>query len=129
MQARWAIFRIMMENGVVAVDFTPPTVEDPKGNLALHLDRTKLDVAKKAVGHFLCQLNVYKATADIERGGKNYVDACKVVGDHLKWRDVVLAHKQPRKEFVQPVTKEVDGAVELLEFTPSPAGMVPPLDQ
>ncbi len=70
--------------------------------MKIDLERSKIEShAHPAVGEFLQKLNVYKATADIENGTKFYTEATSVSSSWLKYRDIVLTRKMPRKMFVQ----------------------------
>ena len=71
---------------------------------------------------------MYKSTADVEIGGKFYIDMTTVSLDF--WgttvRDIVLKNKQPRKVFVQANTTldEDSGKVSIKHYEPSLVGIV-----
>lgn len=66
------------------------------------LNRAKIaSVGVPAVAAFLRQLQVFKATADVTRGGALYADLTTVSPDFLQLRRVVMEQKKPRPVFCQ----------------------------
>lgn len=125
MQARYVILRVLLEaskdNGFVKLDRTP----DDKKELIIRLDRSQIKtVGVPAIYDFLLKLGVYKATADVERGRAMYNAYSEVSEEWLKYREEVLALKKPRRQFVQAVTKINSNDVELIEYDPSPRGLI-----
>jgi dipeptidyl-peptidase III len=125
MQARYSILRTFLNAGgnFCELKHTKSDLSD----LEIYLDRSKiLSHGRPAVEDYLQKLHVYKSTADVEAGRKLYEDITSV--DEWwaeKVRPVVLSKKQPRKVFVQANTVlKDDGSVELVEYEPSPEGMV-----
>lgn len=104
--ARFVILRVFLEQ---AKDLVKVEEIDDGKNLLLTVDKTKLySVGKKVIGEFLLKLQIYRATADIVNA-KAMFDKYSEVSDKgthpwLTWRDVVIAHKKPRKIYVQPKT-------------------------
>jgi hypothetical protein len=72
---------------------------------------------------FLAALTVYKATADVARGGLMFEEQSSVPDAMLPWRSTVIAFKQPRRQLVQPITRFEAGNVVLQEFEASAAGL------
>ena len=83
---------------------------------------------KKAIGDFLLKLQVYKSMGDIESAQKIF-DYYSEVNDsleypYLKYRDIVLARKKPRKLFVEASTRLVNGKVELKSYEATHEGLI-----
>ncbi|XP_033216227.1 dipeptidyl peptidase 3 isoform X2 [Belonocnema kinseyi] len=128
-QARYVLMRVCLEAGE---DFVKIEETAPGTNLRLTVNRSKLNtVGRRAVGEFLKKLQIYKSTADYEEAKKMYHKYSDVPDSGpqpwAKWRDIVLAHKQPRKIFVQSNTI-VDGDqatnVILRNYEPTFDGLV-----
>lgn len=69
-------------------------------------------------GRFLAALTVYKATADVARGGRMFEERSSVPDAMLPWRSTVIAFKQPRRQLVQPVTR-IEGDTVILQVRPA----------
>lgn len=120
MQARYAIMNVMLKAGQGFV-----TIEREGDQLEIHMDRSKIrSVGAPAVADFLAKLQIYKATADEEKGTAFYLEATSVPEEWIELRDIVLKNKQPRKCFVQPNTLIDGDQVVLKEYDPSPEGMI-----
>lgn len=100
--------------------------EHKPGDLLVTLDRTALRGAgRNAIGHFLLQLQVYKATGDVVAAQKLFNHYSEVTEPWLSWRKIVLANKQPRKMFAQCNTfLKGDGGVELKNYEGSVEGLI-----
>lgn len=112
--------RVLIQAGVANI------IEHKPGDLLVTLDRRGLRGAgRNAIGHFLLQLQIYKATGDIEAAQKLFDHYSQVTEPWLSWRSIVLANKQPRKMFAQCNTfLNEDGKVELKNYEGSLEGLI-----
>lgn len=129
MQARFVILRVLLEAGEGLVGLQECTGSDGRPDARITIDRSKIHtVGKRAIEKFLCRLQVYKSTADVEGGRSMYngYSAVSASGTHnfLKLRETVLLRKEARKMFVQANTKVKGEEVELLEYEGSAAGLI-----
>ncbi|GAQ90877.1 Dipeptidyl peptidase III [Klebsormidium nitens] len=131
MQARFAILNVFLR--ATQRDTSPgdPFVQVKwvgDNDAVVVLNRAKIaSVGVPAVGAFLRQLQVFKATADIGRGGALYADLTTVSPDFLQLRRVVMEQKKPRPVFCQAHTvldESAPGGVRLLEFDASHEGLI-----
>uniref|UniRef100_A0A3Q3BMH5 Dipeptidyl peptidase 3 n=1 Tax=Haplochromis burtoni TaxID=8153 RepID=A0A3Q3BMH5_HAPBU len=129
MQARFVILRVLLEAGEGLVGLEEVTGEDGKPDARITLDRSKIPtVGKNAIHRFLCKLQVFKSTADVE-GGRAFYDKYSTVSDtgahnFLRLRETVLLRKEARKMFVQANTRISGDSVELVEYEGSAAGLI-----
>lgn len=128
-QGRYIILRVLLEAGENFVRIEETQADK---NLLLTLDKTKIrTVGAKAIEKFLLKLQVYKSTGDIKAATSMY-DHYSAVPDRaqdaaypfLNWRDIVMAHKKPRKIFVQSNTTLHDNKVSIQTYKPSPEGFI-----
>ncbi|XP_063985420.1 dipeptidyl peptidase 3 isoform X2 [Diachasmimorpha longicaudata] len=125
-QARYVLLRVCLEaaQGFVKVE----EIEEGK-NLRFTMNREKINtVGKEAVGKFLQKLQIYKSTGDFESAKTMYEAYSEVPegGKHpwRKWREIVLAHKQPRKIFVQANSFIESGEVKLKNYEATFEGFI-----
>ena len=83
---------------------------------------------KEAIGQFLLKLQVFKSLGDIE-SAQNMFDKYSEVSDHLeypylKFRDIVIQRKKPRKLFIQSSTKLSEGQVVLNSYPSTHEGLI-----
>uniref|UniRef100_A0A672FKD6 Dipeptidyl peptidase 3 n=1 Tax=Salarias fasciatus TaxID=181472 RepID=A0A672FKD6_SALFA len=129
MQARFVILRVLLEAGEGLVGLEEVTGQDGKPDARITLDRSKIHtVGKNAIQRFLCKLQVFKSTADVE-GGRALYEGYSTVSDSgahnfLRLRETVLLRKEARKMFVQANTRVNGDSVELVEYEGSAAGLI-----
>jgi len=128
-QARFVIMNVMLEAGEGFLKIEKVTGEDGKPDLLISMDRSKLEsVGQPAIAKFLNKLQVLKSTADDKTARVMYGELSAVTGagEHpwLAWREIVVARKQPRSILVQGNTRVENEKLELVQYDPSPAGMV-----
>ncbi|XP_048523550.1 dipeptidyl peptidase 3 isoform X2 [Dendroctonus ponderosae] len=118
-QARYVLSQVLIEAGVVKV--TQPS----EGDLLITLDRSAIKGAGRcAIGHFLLQLQVFKATGNVKAAKALYDHYSEVNEPWLGWRSIVLEKKQPRKIFVQANTTVENSKVQLREYGASIEGFI-----
>ena len=64
------------------------------------------------MGEFLKHLQIYKSTADVKRGEPYFRKYLQVDSEMLKFRDIVMSNKKPRRIEVQPEVELVGDTVE-----------------
>uniref|UniRef100_A0A914VSE5 Dipeptidyl peptidase 3 n=1 Tax=Plectus sambesii TaxID=2011161 RepID=A0A914VSE5_9BILA len=124
--ARYVLLRVCLEAEQGFVEIEETTGEDGKPDLLFKLDRSKIDsVGKPAVFEFLKKLQAYKATGDVENGTKLFESYGSVGERELKWRQIVIARRQPRRLFVQANTVlESNGSVNLKVYPETIEGVL-----
>lgn len=128
MQARYVILRVLMEAGIVTVTHTT-CKDDGKPDALITLDRSMIETkGQKAIGDFLCKLQVYKSHGDYETAKsmwQRYATVASDIGpDMLELRTTVILRRQPRKLFVQDNTVNKDGEIDLISYPPTHAGLI-----
>lgn len=99
--------------------------DDGKPDLRFRLDRSKIDsVGKPAIGDFLKLLQIYKSTGDVANGSKLFNEWGSVTDEQLRWRDIVVARRKPRRLFVQSNTCISKDEIELKTYPDSVAGVI-----
>ena len=100
--ARFAILNVLREAGeeFLTIEETVDDYENP--DLLLKMDRTKLEtVGRPAMGKFLQKLQVFKSIGDFESAKKMFDEYSQFDDTWVKWRDIVIAKKKPRKAIIQ----------------------------
>lgn len=117
-QARYVIYRILREAGLVSIELEGD-------NFTINVDRTKLDsVGLMALKAFLLKLNVYKALADYENGSALFNNYSTVDDDHLRIREIYLLKKRPREILVQPTLQLVNDKVWYVSYDATPKDLI-----
>ena len=143
MQARFALLQVMLEAGggfvtlgggagaLNAEAVAAGAVEEGSAGVFVAMDRAKIAThGMPAVGAFLRNLQIYKSTADVERGVAMFKRYSAVPEAWLPLRSLVIAKRKPRQSFVQPIleTPEEAAARELqlgvVEASPSQGSVV-----
>lgn len=124
-QARYAILKNYLDagHGLISLEYT----KDDFSDLTLKIDRSKIEsVGQESIGEFLNKLHVYKCSGDVAAGTAFYVDQTTIPADLLKFRDIILKKKLPRKQLVQAntVVAGADADVLCKEYPESCAGMI-----
>ncbi|KAH9420608.1 bifunctional diacylglycerol diphosphate phosphatase/phosphatidate phosphatase [Dermatophagoides pteronyssinus] len=132
-QARYVITRVLLESAkeMVSIDQIEQSPTDGKPDLLINFTRDhKLIETKgrKAIGDFLLKLQIYKSTGDNESAQKMF-DYYSAVNDdleypYLRFRDIVIDRKKPRRLFVESSTQLDSDNVGLKSFESSPEGLI-----
>ncbi|VEU19951.1 DEKNAAC100712 [Brettanomyces naardenensis] len=123
-QARYAIMKTYLNagKGLLEFEYTKKDFSD----LTIRIDESRIStVGQDAIGEFLRKLHIYKCSADVVEGTKFFNDLTEIPDDFLKFRDIVLKKKLPRKQLVQANTfVGKDGKVELRDYDETEIGMI-----
>uniref|UniRef100_A0AC34FTN9 Dipeptidyl aminopeptidase III n=1 Tax=Panagrolaimus sp. ES5 TaxID=591445 RepID=A0AC34FTN9_9BILA len=123
--ARYVLLKVVMAAGQGFVSLEECVDEDGKPDIKYRLDRSKIDtVGKPAIGEFLKQLQVYKSTGDFAAGSKLFNGYGEVGPQELRWREIVIARRKPRRNFVQSNTVLRNDKVELKTYPETNAGII-----
>ena len=99
--------------------------KDSNGELYIKLRRDLIETAgHECFKDYLHHLNVYKCSADVERGTQYYVDRSTVTSEVAKYRELVISKKLPRRQFIQTNTILEGDKVKLKEYEEIPLGMI-----
>jgi len=124
-QARFVIMQVMLEAGEDFLAVEDVVGDDGKPDLLITMNREKImTVGKQAIADFLCKLQVYKSTGDISAAKAMYDRYSEVGEPWASRRQVVVDRKQPRVILVQANTVLDDERLKLVQYDPSPEGMV-----
>nr|XP_039262543.1 dipeptidyl peptidase 3-like [Styela clava] len=128
MQARYVILRVLMEAGIVTVMHTS-CKDDGKPDALITLDRSLIETkGQKAIGDFLCKLQVYKSHGDCETARvmwqKYATVESEIQPDMLKLRQTVILRRQPRKLFVQDNTINKSEEINLVSYPATHSGLI-----
>lgn len=110
-QARYVIYRLLREAGVV-------TVDAKENDFLINIDRSRLH--SEGLPAFLLKLNVHKALADYENGSSLFNSYSTVDDEHIKIREIYLQKKRPRETFVQPTLQLANKKVWYVDYDATP---------
>jgi dipeptidyl-peptidase-3 len=112
-QGQYAILRILLEDtdGLLRL-------ENTGDDLIIHLDRSKIvSEGVPALQQFLKTLQVYKSTADVQRGRQFFDKYSEMTDEFKRHRQVSMKIKPNRTKWIQPnVFLNTDGTVHLKEY-------------
>ncbi|KAF8365301.1 dpt-1 [Pristionchus pacificus] len=125
--ARYVLTKVVLEAGQGFVTIAETKDSEGGDDLSFKLDKTKIDtVGMPAVKEFLKKLQGYKSTADVKGATALFHKYGSVGPTELKWRDICIAKRKPRRIFVQPNTKlTADGQnVDLIVYPETTEGII-----
>nr|XP_042907944.1 dipeptidyl peptidase 3 isoform X2 [Parasteatoda tepidariorum] len=128
-QAAYVILQVLLEAGGDFVKVEQITASDGKPDLLFTLDRGKImSVGRPCIGNFLKKLQLYKSTADVSTAKAMFEKYSVVTSEgsnpFLKYREIVLERRKPRRLCVQANTVVEDEKVKLINYEASPEGMI-----
>ncbi|PKY06621.1 dipeptidyl peptidase III [Aspergillus campestris IBT 28561] len=99
---------------------------DPQaGELTVKVDRNLIiQQGKPSLGRMLLRLHMYRCTADIAGCRTFYEDLTAVDDEALKWREIVIAKKDPPLIFSHANTYLDGDTVNLREYEPTSKGII-----
>ncbi|KAI0893450.1 dipeptidyl peptidase III [Annulohypoxylon nitens] len=122
-QAQFAILKYLLENGNGVMYIEHDTASE---TLFVRLERSKIiSNGKSSIGNMLCNIHIWRSTADINACRPFYEALSVVDGKYEQWRQIVVSKPEPKWKFVQPNTfLKDDGTVELREYEASNVGII-----
>ena len=124
-QAEYVIMQVLLEAGEDFLIVKDVVGDDGKSDLLITMDREKImTVGKQAIAGFLCKLQVYKSTGDINAAKTMYDNYSEVTEPWASRRQIVVDRKQPRVILVQANTVLDEEKLKLVQYDPSAEGMI-----
>jgi len=101
-------------------------IETEEGGIKIALDASRIRThAVPALEKFLLCLQVYRSTADVERGVALLDKYSDVDETWARYRSIVVAEKELRIQYVQPNTVLLEsGNVEVRKYPPTVEGLI-----
>ncbi|KAL2810454.1 dipeptidyl peptidase III [Aspergillus granulosus] len=121
-RAHYAIFRHLLRDsdGLYTLHCDPHSY-----SLTVQVDQLNiLQKGKPSLGQLLLMLHIYRCTADVSRCREFYEDLSQVDEEALRWRDIVIHHKDPPLAFCHANTFLSKDDVELKEYAPTAKGVI-----
>ncbi|CCF57093.1 hypothetical protein KAFR_0C00980 [Kazachstania africana CBS 2517] len=124
MQARYSIMKTFLLH-CSAENFLNIEYDAENNDLKISMDRSLIETAGHgAVKDYLTHLHVFKCSADYARGSEYYINRSTVTPELAKFRDIVIAKRLPRRQFIQANTRLLDDEVQLNEYEETALGMI-----
>jgi dipeptidyl-peptidase-3 len=122
MNAGYVILKVLIEAGNNFIDIKLTESENKNGEkidwIYINIDKNQiLSTGKRAMGDFLFKMNVFKATADLERASEMYYKYSEVDEFFLKLRKIIVDNKKPRRIEIQGnLLREKDGSITFKKY-------------
>ncbi|KAL2865486.1 dipeptidyl peptidase III [Aspergillus lucknowensis] len=121
-RAHYAIFRHLLRD---SDDLYAVYCDHQTRKLTVQVDRRNtLQKGKPSLGRMLLKLHIYRCTADISNCREFYEALSNVDDEALRWREVVVDHKDPPLAFCQANTYLHGQDVKLKEYEPTTRGVI-----
>ncbi|TMS34296.1 hypothetical protein L596_001922 [Steinernema carpocapsae] len=124
-RARFALLKVCLAAGNDFVTIQEVTGEDGQPDLLFTVDRKKIeDTGKSAIEEFLILLQYHKSTASPKL--KDLFEAWSTVkSNDLRWREIVMARRTPRRFFLQSNTSvKSNGNIALHNYPNTVEGLI-----
>lgn len=142
--AAYAILQACLKagNGFVVIEEKKRKGEQGEEDyLIVHLDRKQIKTTgKKAIGDLIRELQIFRATADVEGATKFFEPYFKITKEDektkeqkgflsleqfYKYREIAIKHKTPRRlELFYDLEKKENGSIEMRKFEKSFKGVI-----
>ncbi len=83
-----------------------------------------LSHGKPSIGRFLCQIHVWRCTAEVSPCRSYYEHVTSIEDDHEEWRKVVVGQPEPRTKSAHANTFLVGGHVTIEEYENTNEGLI-----
>ncbi|KAL4949851.1 dipeptidyl peptidase III [Aspergillus filifer] len=125
-QAHYSILRHLLRD---TQNLYTITCHQQSSTLTVTVNRSLIRTeGKPSLARMLLRLHIYRCTADIARCREFYEDLSAVDEEALRWREIVIARKDPPLVFSQANTfvsgSGGDGEVELREYEATAEGVI-----
>lgn len=125
MQARFSIMKTLLKFSDNSDFLKLVYTNEDMSDLHIQLNKDLIEESgHSAIQSYLRYLHVYKSSGDVVNGTAFFQDRSSVDPELAKFRDIVLAKKLPRKQFIQANTVLQDEKIFVKEYEESPLGMI-----